>query len=55
MGNLGLNKLGSVSMCLANGMSKAEIIEDFEEISKEMIDACLAFAAEKDPKLILSI
>jgi uncharacterized protein (DUF433 family) len=32
---------------LANGMSKEEIMEDFEELSEEMINACLAFAAEK--------
>lgn len=30
---------------LANGMTKAEIMEDFEEISEEMINACLAFQA----------
>jgi uncharacterized protein (DUF433 family) len=28
---------------LANGMSKEEIMEDFEELSEEMINACLAF------------
>jgi uncharacterized protein (DUF433 family) len=28
-------------------MSKEEIMEDFEELSEEMINACLAFAAEK--------
>ena len=28
---------------LSNGMSKEEIMEDFEEISEEMIFACLAF------------
>lgn len=39
---------------LANGMTKAEIMEDFEEISEEMISACLAFAADKDHALIVS-
>jgi uncharacterized protein (DUF433 family) len=29
-------------------------MEDFEEISEEMINACLAFAADKDHVLILS-
>lgn len=36
---------------LANGMSKEEIQEDFNELSSEMIDACLAFAADKEHKL----
>ena len=40
---------------LANGMTKEEIMDDFEEISEEMINACLAFAADKDHSLILSI
>jgi uncharacterized protein (DUF433 family) len=29
-------------------MTKEEIIDDFEEISEEMIMACLAFAVDKD-------
>jgi len=32
-------------------MSKQEIMEDFEEINEEMINACLAFAADKEYKL----
>jgi uncharacterized protein (DUF433 family) len=36
---------------LANGMSKEEIIADFEELNEEMINACLAFAADKEHKL----
>jgi uncharacterized protein (DUF433 family) len=39
---------------LANGMTKEEIMEDFEEISEEMINACLAFAADKDHSLLIS-
>ncbi len=38
---------------LSNGMSKKEIIEDFEELNEEMINACLAFAADKENKLIV--
>jgi uncharacterized protein (DUF433 family) len=38
---------------LSNGMSKKEIIEDFEELNEEMINACLAFAADKEKKLIV--
>ncbi len=36
---------------LSNGMSKEEIMDDFEEVSEEMILACLAFAADKERKL----
>jgi len=36
---------------LSNGMSKEEIIIDFDELSLEMINACLAFAADKEHKL----
>lgn len=39
---------------LSNGMTKEEIMEDFEEITVEMIIACLAFAADKDHVLILA-
>jgi len=36
---------------LANGMSKQEIVADFEGITEEMINACLGFAADKEHKL----
>ena len=36
---------------LSNGMSKEEIIIDFDELSLEMINACLAFAADKEHNL----
>jgi uncharacterized protein (DUF433 family) len=32
---------------LASGMSEAEIIEDFPELTREDIRACLAFAADR--------
>ena len=32
---------------LAKGMTKAEIIEDFPELTEEDINACLAYAAER--------
>jgi uncharacterized protein (DUF433 family) len=32
-------------------MSKEEIMDDFEEINEDMINACLAFAADKERKL----
>ena len=36
---------------LANGMSKEEIIEDFPEINEAQINACLAFAAEREHRI----
>ena len=36
---------------LSNGMTKQEIIADFEELNSEMINACLAFAADKEHKI----
>ena len=36
---------------MANGMSKEEILMDFPELNMEMINACLAFAAEKESKI----
>ncbi len=36
---------------LSNGMTKEDIIADFEELNEDMINACLAFAADKEHKL----
>ena len=36
---------------LASGMSFAEIIDDFPELTEEDIKACLAYAADKERKL----
>jgi len=36
---------------LANGMSKQDILNDFEELSEDMINAYLGFAADKEHKL----
>jgi len=33
---------------LASGMSEAEIMEDFPELTSEDIRACLAFAADRE-------
>jgi uncharacterized protein (DUF433 family) len=33
---------------LASGMSNDEIIEDYPDVTKDMIYACLAYAAEKN-------
>lgn len=37
---------------LSNGMSREDIKTDFEEITDTMIDACLAYAADKERRLI---
>jgi uncharacterized protein (DUF433 family) len=37
---------------LASGMSEAEIIHDFPELEVEDIRACLAFAADRERRLI---
>jgi len=36
---------------LANGMSTKEILEDFPELSVEQIQACLAYAADREHHL----
>lgn len=38
--------------CLANGMNEKEIIEDFPEIEHQDIQACLAFAADRERSII---
>lgn len=36
---------------LANGMSKENIKADFPELNEDMINACLAFASQKEHRL----
>lgn len=38
---------------LAGGMTEAEILEDFSELTAQDIRACLAFAADREKKLFL--
>jgi uncharacterized protein (DUF433 family) len=40
---------------LATGMSRAEIMEDFPELSDEAIKAALLFAANKDHTLRIAL
>ena len=40
---------------LASGMTEAEIITDFPELTSEDIRACLAFAAERERRLLGSV
>lgn len=37
---------------LASGMTEAEIITDFPELTVEDIRACLAFAADRERKMV---
>ena len=39
---------------LAGGMSEQEILDDFPDLQREDIQACLAFAADRDRKLVLA-
>ena len=37
---------------LASGMSEAEILRDFPDLTQEDIRACLAFAADRERKFV---
>ncbi len=37
---------------LASGMSEAEIVSDFPELTPEDVRACLAFAADRERRLM---
>ena len=37
---------------MSNGMTREDIKSDFSEINDQMIDACLAYAADKERRLI---
>jgi uncharacterized protein (DUF433 family) len=36
---------------LANGMSRSDIMKDFPELNEEQINACLAFAADREHRV----
>ncbi len=38
----------------AGGMTEAEILEDFSELTPEDIRACLAFAADREKRLFVA-
>ena len=40
---------------LAAGMSHAEILDDFPELTETDIKACLAFAADREHRLVKSV
>lgn len=43
--------VGDVLSYLASGMSEDEILTDFPQLRREDIQACLAFAAERERRL----
>ncbi len=40
---------------LASGMTEAEILKDFPELIPDDIHACLAFAADREKRLVMAI
>ena len=40
---------------LASGMTEEDVLRDFPELTKNDIRACLAFAAEREKKLMMAI
>ena len=40
---------------LASGMSVQEIIDDFPELTQEDVRACLAFAADREKRLVAAV
>ncbi len=40
---------------LASGMSEQDILDDFPELEKEDIRACVAFAADRERRLVSGI
>jgi uncharacterized protein (DUF433 family) len=40
---------------LASGMTETDILRDFPELTRDDIHACLAFAAEREKKLVMAI
>ncbi len=46
--------VGDVLGSLASGCTEAELLEDFPQLTHEDVLACLAFAAERERRLITS-
>ncbi len=44
--------VGDVLSYLASGMSEDEILVDFPQLTREDIRACLAFASERERRLV---
>ena len=45
--------VGDVLGYLASGMSHAEILNEFPNLTEEDIRACLAFAADREKRIVL--
>jgi uncharacterized protein (DUF433 family) len=43
--------VGDVLSYLASGMSEAEILADFPQLTRDDVRACLAFAAERERRI----
>lgn len=44
--------VGDVLSYLASGMSEQRILADFPQLTHDDIHACLAFAAEREPRMV---
>jgi uncharacterized protein (DUF433 family) len=44
--------VGDVLSYLASGMSELEVLNDFQQLTSEDIRACLAFAAERERRVV---
>ena len=44
--------VGDVLSYLASGMSEDEILKDFPQLTRDDIRACLAFAAERERRIV---
>jgi uncharacterized protein (DUF433 family) len=44
--------VGDVLSYLASGMSEPQIVTDFPQLTREDIRACLAFAAERERRVV---
>jgi len=47
--------VGDVLATLAGGSSEAQLLEDFPQLTHEDVLACLAFAAEREKRLITTL
>ncbi|MBV8936498.1 MAG: DUF433 domain-containing protein [Alphaproteobacteria bacterium] len=44
--------VGDVLSYLASGMSEQELLSDFPQLTREDVRACLAFAAERERRVV---